>query len=137
MRELLLRTSILTRVSGPLADFLTGAFGSERILQQLEDANAFVSSLDVGNTWFRYHPLFAELLQLELRRTSPTLIRSLHQAAAEWHEQEGYVVDAIRHAQAAREWLPGLAPGPGRPPPGFGLGRPHAHGLGAAERVPC
>ena len=104
VRELLLRTSILTRVSGPLADVLTGAFGSERILQQLEDANAFVSSLDVGRTWFRYHPLFAELLQLELRRTSPTLIRSLHQAAAEWHEQEGYVVDAIRHAQAAREW---------------------------------
>ena len=104
VRELLLRTSILTRVSGPLADFLTGAFGSERILQQLEDANAFVSSLDVGRTWFRYHQLFAELLQLELRRTSPTLTRSLHQAAAEWHEQEGYVVEAIRHAQAAREW---------------------------------
>ena len=104
VRELLLRTSILTRVSSPLADFLTGAFGSERILQQLEDANAFVRSLDVGRTWFRYHQLFAELLQLELRRTSPTLTRPLHRAAAEWHEQEGYVVEAIRHAQAAREW---------------------------------
>jgi len=104
VRELLLRTSILTRVSGPLADFLTGAFGSERILQQLEDANAFVRSLDVGRTWFRYHQLFAELLQLELRRTSPTLTQSLHRAAAEWHEQEGDTVEAIRHAQAAHEW---------------------------------
>ena len=70
VRELLLRTSILDRVSGPLADFLTGNSGSERILQQLEDANAFVSSLDVGRSWFRYHRLFADLLQLELRRVS-------------------------------------------------------------------
>ena len=76
VRELLLRASILTRVSGPLADFLTGATRSERILQQLEDANAFVRSLDLGRTWFRYHQLFAELLQLELRRTSPTLTGS-------------------------------------------------------------
>jgi LuxR family transcriptional regulator, maltose regulon positive regulatory protein len=104
VRELLLRTSILTRVSGPLADFLTGASGSERILQQLEDANAFVRSLDVGRTWFRYHQLFAELLQLELRRTSPELTRSLHRAAAEWHEREGDIVESIRHAQAAHEW---------------------------------
>ena len=48
VRELLLRTSVLERVSGPLADYLTGGSGSERILQELEDANAFVTSLDVG-----------------------------------------------------------------------------------------
>ena len=71
VRDLLLRTSVLERVSGPLADFLTGGSGSERILQQLEDANAFVSSLDAGRTWFRYHHLFADLLQLELRRAAP------------------------------------------------------------------
>ena len=68
VRELLLRTSVLERVSGPLADHLTGGTGSERILLDLEDANAFVTSLDVGRTWFRYHHLFADLLQLELRR---------------------------------------------------------------------
>ena len=72
VRELLLRTSMLERVSGPLADHLTGGSGSERILQELEDANAFVTSLDVGRSWFRYHHLFADLLQLELRRASPT-----------------------------------------------------------------
>ncbi len=104
VRELLLRTSILDRVSGPLADCLTGSSGSERILQQLEDANAFVSSLDVGRTWFRYHHLFADLLQLELRRVAPASVGSLHRAAVQWYEENGYPVDAVRHAQAAHAW---------------------------------
>jgi LuxR family transcriptional regulator, maltose regulon positive regulatory protein len=105
VRDLLLHTSVVDRVCGPLADHLTGRSGSEALLQELEDANAFVTSLDVGRTWFRYHHLFADLLQLELRRTSPATVVSLHRAAAQWHEQEGYIVEAIRHAQAARDWL--------------------------------
>ena len=100
-----LRTSVLDRVCGPLADFLTGGSGAERMLQELEDANAFVTSLDAGRSWFRYHHLFADLLQLELRRAAPAIVGSLHRAAAQWHEQEGYIVEAIRHAQAARDWL--------------------------------
>ena len=104
VRELLLRTSILDQVSGPLADFLTGSSGSERILQQLEDANAFVVSLDAGRSAFRYHYLFAELLRLELRRTSPSLAATLHREAARWYEEHGSAVEAIRHAQAAGDW---------------------------------
>jgi LuxR family maltose regulon positive regulatory protein len=104
VRELLLRTSVLERVSGPLADYLTGGSGSECILQELEDANAFVTSLDAGRRWFRYHHLFADLLQLELRRAAPTIIGQLHRAAAQWHAREGNTVEAIRHAQAARDW---------------------------------
>ena len=105
VRDLLLHTSVVDRVCGPLADHLTGRSGSEALLQELEEANAFVTSLDVGRTWFRYHHLFADLLQLELRRTSPATVVSLHRAAAQWYEQEGFVVEAIRHAQAARDWL--------------------------------
>ena len=104
VREMLLRTSVLERVSGPLADYLTGGTGAERILQELEEANAFVSSLDVGRSWFRYHHLLSDLLQLELRRSAPASVASLHRAAAQWNEQEGYIADAIRHAQAARDW---------------------------------
>jgi len=104
VRDLLLRTSVLERVSGPLADAVTGGTASEAILQSLEDVNAFVTSLDVGRTWFRYHHLFADLLQLELRRSSPALIDSLHRAAAHWFAEHGYPVEAIRHAQAARDW---------------------------------
>ncbi|HEX2311914.1 MAG TPA: hypothetical protein VHH91_14475, partial [Vicinamibacterales bacterium] len=106
VRDLLLRTSLLERVSGPLADALTGGAGAEATLQQLEDRNALVTALDVGRTWFRYHHLFADLLRLELRRTAPATIPSLHGAAAAWHEQEGDVVEAVRHYQAAGDWDP-------------------------------
>ena len=105
VRDLLLRTSILEPVSGPLADFLTGSSGSERILQQLEDANAFVVSLDAGGSWFRYHHLFADLLRLELRRTRPVDRR--HRCTGRppsWYEEHGRQVEAIRHAQAAGDW---------------------------------
>ncbi|MGO9781670.1 MAG: SDR family oxidoreductase [Streptosporangiaceae bacterium] len=69
-RRLLLRTSVLERVNGELADLLTGGSGGERVLQDLEEANAFVVSLDVARSWFRYHHLFAGLLQLEQRTAS-------------------------------------------------------------------
>jgi LuxR family maltose regulon positive regulatory protein len=58
-RRLLLRTSILERVNDALADLLTGTTGSQRILQELEAENAFVVSLDLSRSWFRYHRLFA------------------------------------------------------------------------------
>ena len=106
VRHLLLCTSILERVSGPLADVLTGAMGAEAILQRLEDQNAFVTALDAARTWFRYHHLFADLLRLELRRVAPAAIPSLHRAAAVWHEQDGDVVQAVRHYQAAGDWAP-------------------------------
>ena len=104
VRRLLLRTSGLDRVNGELADLLTGASGGERVLQDLEEAHAFVVSLDAARSWFRYHHLFAELLQLELRRTQPEEVTTLHQLAAGWLAGHGFPVDAVRHAQAARDW---------------------------------
>jgi len=103
-RQLLLRTSILSRVNGELADLLTGGSGGERVLQRLEEAGAFVISLDARRSWFRYHQLFADLLQLELRGTSPADLPALHEAAAGWYAEHGYPVEAVRHAQAARNW---------------------------------
>ncbi|MDT4956740.1 MAG: LuxR family transcriptional regulator, maltose regulon positive regulatory protein, partial [Pseudonocardiales bacterium] len=108
VQQLLLRTSLLDRVSAELADLLTGRPGSERILLALEDANAFVTSLDPERTWFRYHPLFADLLRLELRRALPAEVPVLHRRAAEWFVQHGQAADAIRHTQAAGDW-PGAA----------------------------
>src|SRR6478609_7154621 len=104
VRRLLLRTSVLERVSGPLADALTGGSGGERMLAELEQANAFVVSLDAGRSWFRYHHLFADLLQLALRRTTPGEVTALHEAAAGWFAEHGFPVQAIRHAQAAQDW---------------------------------
>ncbi len=108
IQDLLLRTCLLDRVNGELADLLTGRPGSERILLELEDANAFVMSLDPGRTWFRYHHLFADLLRLELRRRMPEEMPALHRRAAGWFTRHGQVVDAVRHTQAAGDW-PGAA----------------------------
>jgi len=107
VRRMLLRTSVLPRVNGELADLLTGDTGGERLLQDLEQANAFVVSLDAARTWFRYHQMFAALLQLELRRSAPGEVTRLHQVAAQWFTAHGFAAEAVRHAQATRDW--GLA----------------------------
>jgi LuxR family transcriptional regulator, maltose regulon positive regulatory protein len=107
VRRLLQRTSILDSVNGELADLMTGVSGGERILQDLEAANAFVVAVDGGRSWFRYHQMFADLLQLELRRLDPGEITALHRQAAGWLAGHGHPVEAIRHAQAAGDW--GLA----------------------------
>ena len=111
VRRLLLRTSVLERVNGELADLLTGGAGGERVLQDLEEANAFVVALDAARSWFRYHHLFADLLQLELRRTAPGEVAALHQRGRR----------LVRRAR-----VPGGG-GPARPGgAGLGAGRPAA-----------
>jgi LuxR family transcriptional regulator, maltose regulon positive regulatory protein len=104
VQDLLLRTSLLDRVNGELADLLAGRPGSERILLGLQDANAFVESVDPGRTWFRYHHLLADFLRLELRRTLPAEIPVLHRRAAEWFAEHGEVAEAVGHMQAAGDW---------------------------------
>jgi LuxR family transcriptional regulator, maltose regulon positive regulatory protein len=104
VQDLLLRTCLLDRVDGKLADLLAGRPGSERFSLDLEDANAFVVSLDPGRTWFRYHHLFADLLRLELRRRLPAEVPVLHRRAAGWFTVQGQVAEAVRHTQAAGDW---------------------------------
>lgn len=104
VRRMLRRTSILERVNGPLANLLTGRTDGDRVLQDLEAANAFVTSVDSLGTWFRYHPLLTDLLRMELRRDTPQEIEALHRTAARWHAAHGTPLDAIRHAQAGRNW---------------------------------
>ena len=105
VQSMLLRTSLVDRVNRELADLLAGRSGSEQILLELEDANAFVVSLDAQRTWFRYHHLLADFLRLELRRTSADEIPGLHRRAARWFADHGDVVEAVRHTQAAGDWV--------------------------------
>ena len=111
VQRLLPNTSLLERVNGQLADLLTGSSASEseseseKILLDLEDANAFVISVNPERTWFRYHQLFGELLRLELRRTSPSEVSQLHRLAATWFADHAEPIEAIRHMQAAGDWI--------------------------------
>src|SRR3954454_9261281 len=104
VQSMLLRTSLVERVNSELADLLAGCSGSEQMLLELEDANAFVVSLDAHRTWFRYHQLLADFLRLELRRRFADEVPDLHRRAAQWFADHGEAVEAVRHKQAAGDW---------------------------------
>ena len=104
IQSMLLRTSLVDRMNGELADLLADRAGSEQMLLALEDANAFVVSLDAQRTWFRYHQLLADFLRLELRRTLADEVPDLHRRAARWFADHGEVVEAVRHTLAAGDW---------------------------------
>jgi LuxR family maltose regulon positive regulatory protein len=82
LRDFLLRTSVLDRLSGPLCAAVTGVGDAASVLRELERENAFVIALDSKREWYRYHHLFAELLRAELARTTPVLAAELHRRAA-------------------------------------------------------
>jgi LuxR family transcriptional regulator, maltose regulon positive regulatory protein len=106
VRDFLLETSVLDRVCGPLCDAVIGRSDSQELLQAVEQANLFLMPLDEVRGWWRYHQLFADLLQVRLQREQPERVPTLHRAAAAWHEEHGLADEAIRHALAAgdAEW---------------------------------
>jgi LuxR family maltose regulon positive regulatory protein len=99
--QFLLETSVLERLSGPLCDAVCGRDDSQQLLERIERANLFLIPLDEERRWWRYHHLFADLLQARLRQADPERVTELHRAAAGWCEQHGLGDDAIHHALAA------------------------------------
>ena len=103
VREFLLETSVLERLSGELCDAVTGRPGSQALLEQVERAGLFLVPLDEVRGWWRYHHLFADLLRARLQQEQPGRVLELHRNAAAWYAERGLADDAIRHAVAAGE----------------------------------
>ncbi len=103
IRQFLLETSILDRLSGPLCDAVTGRGGGRSSLEGLERGNLFVVPLDDRRQWYRYHRLFADVLQAHLMDEQPGGVSDLHRRASTWFELSGEPSDAIRHALAAKD----------------------------------
>jgi LuxR family transcriptional regulator, maltose regulon positive regulatory protein len=101
VRDFLLRTSILERMTGPLCDAVTGGEDGHRLLEELERRNLFVVPLDDRREWYRYHHLFAEVLRRHLAEAPQERVRALHRRASAWHRRHGSPADAVRHALAA------------------------------------
>lgn len=106
VREFLLRTAILTRLSAPLCDALLegdpGQEDGQSILETLDAANLFLIPLDDTRTWYRYHHLFGTLLRHQLeRQVGPAGVAALHERAGDWYAAHGYPEDALEHALAA------------------------------------
>lgn len=98
VRQFLVRTSILNRFSAPLCNALLGIDNAQELLLYLEQANLFLISLDNRRGWYRYHHLFADMLHARLNQMKPELVPTLYQRAIEWHEQNGFIQEAIDYA---------------------------------------
>lgn len=103
VHSFLLHTSILTELTGPLCDAVTGRSDGHAMLTGLERSNLFVTPLDDRRRWFRYHHLFADVLRAHLQTEEPELVPALHRRAAAWYAAHDQPGDAIRHALAAEE----------------------------------
>lgn len=101
VREFLLKTSVLERMSAPLCDALTSRDDGQEMLERLERANLFVVPLDDERRWYRYHHLFADFLRGRLERETAGLAGELHLRASGWYEDRGMIADAIGHALSA------------------------------------
>jgi LuxR family maltose regulon positive regulatory protein len=104
IRNFLLQTSILERLSGPLCAAVTGQPEGQARLEALERGNFFVVPLDDQRHWYRYHHLFGAVLYTRLMVEQPGQGATLHRRASEWYERNGSAADAIRHALAARDF---------------------------------
>src|SRR4051812_10042726 len=103
-RAFLLRTSLVERVCGDLADALTGEGHGADTLAELERTNGFVLAVDGTREWFRYHRLFGRLLRTRAERELAGELPELHGRAARWYAARGAGAEALQHAVAATEW---------------------------------
>lgn len=101
LQDFLLATSILRRFNASLCNAVTGRSHGNELLDRLERSNLFIFALDQERNWYRYHHLFAELLQKRLRDDRPQLVEQLHRRASDWFAANGFDVEAIEHAFAA------------------------------------
>ncbi len=104
VREFLLRTSILDRMTAPLCNVLTNRTDGKEILENLEHANLFIIPLDDERRWYRYHHLFLDVLRKQLVQIYPEVIPDLHHQALDWCEQNGLIDQAVDHAFAIKDY---------------------------------
>ena len=103
VRQFLLRTAVLNRLSGSLCDAVTGGTSGRATLERLDRANLFLVPLDDRRHWYRYHHLFADVLRARLLDEQPALVPELHRQAARWWAGEGDLVEAVGHAMAGAD----------------------------------
>jgi LuxR family maltose regulon positive regulatory protein len=101
VQTFLLQTSVLDQLNGPLCDAVTGQEGGKAVLESLDRGNLFLVPLDDRRQWYRYHHLFADVLQARLLDEQPEHVHELHQRASAWFASNDLVADAVRHSLAA------------------------------------
>lgn len=103
LHDFLLRTSVLSRMDAPACNALTERTDGGQQLDELQRLNLFLIPLDGTRTWFRYHHLFAQFLQGQLRRRDEKAYAAMHRAAGLHFSEIGAMEDAIDHLFEAGE----------------------------------
>jgi LuxR family maltose regulon positive regulatory protein len=105
IKEFLLKTCILSTLTGPLCDAVTGREDSALILDQLERANLFLMPLESVERWYRYHALFAEAMQhYAQQRLGEKRLCELAQKANLWYEEHDMLAEAIEASLYAQDY---------------------------------
>ncbi|HSN43349.1 MAG TPA: hypothetical protein VLR88_04755, partial [Propionibacteriaceae bacterium] len=101
--QVLLRTSVTSRVCGSLARALTDDPDADAVLRSLARDELLVE--EVGHAgWFRSHPLLRGVLHARLVAERPELERELRYVAVAWFEQNGDGFEALAQAIETRDW---------------------------------
>lgn len=106
LRNALLATCLSNRFCAELTDSLLGAPGSGRLLDEMERLQLFLRPLDGKHRWFRYHTLYREFLNAQLRKLWPEHVTRLHRLASHWFAEQELPSEALQHAFATedRDW---------------------------------
>lgn len=108
LTEFMLRISVVERISGTLAEALTGRSDGQAMLDRIERQQLFLGGLEPDGLWFAFHPLFREYLQRRLQGLLGTEIVTLHNRAANWYATRELWADAVKHALAAGDSVQAL-----------------------------
>ena len=101
VRQFLQQTAVLRQFCAPLCAAVTGQPHAAAVLRQLIADNLFITPLDSEGGWYRYHPLFADLLVADMDEVARC---ECHRRAANWYAEQGFIQDAMRNALAAQDY---------------------------------
>lgn len=103
-RSLLLHLSVLDRMSAELVDSVLSVDDATSLFEELERESMFLVALDRDREWFRFHPMFRELLRYRLKAEHPGAANEIRTAAADWHLARGDAPSAIDYLLEAGSW---------------------------------
>jgi LuxR family maltose regulon positive regulatory protein len=102
IREFLVASSVVDRMTGELCNALLGISHSQSLLERLERLQLFIQPLDSHGHWYRYHTLFLDFLRSVLRRDAAR-IPVLHERASRWFAEHQLYEEALHHAFLAND----------------------------------
>ncbi|SEM22049.1 transcriptional activator domain-containing protein [Mesobacillus persicus] len=97
VQQFLEQTSVFDEMDKEICESVLGMANSEGMLQQISDHNLFVQK--IGEQQYRYHALFKEFLEEQLKKNQPRSYTMLHESCARFYEKRQQFELALAHYQ--------------------------------------